>query len=174
MAPTDITLPLAEASLDQLRWFATNVCGLDIPKTTNANTIRSKISQVHEKTEITVPAAIGTVIVSDSAAPGPFAVATSEHALRAGSHQAGDKAKIFVEVQEGPGGNRPVFVSVNGVGILIPRAKEVEVAVPYVEALEHAVGTVYDFDNDGNQTSREVLHYPFRILRDPRLQPQAA
>ena len=51
-----------------------------------------------------------------------------------------------IEPQEKPGGNEPVFTSVNGVNILIPRAQTCWVDYKYYHALQNAVAHIAEVD----------------------------
>lgn len=163
--PQDVTVKIADANAEQLRWFATAVLGIDLGPNPNIRieTLRSKISAAgYQRDEITVPADLGNP--APTTAP---AGETPAHAVDPGSYQRGPKVKILIDRQEGPGGDRPVFVAVNGKSMLIERAVPSDVGLPYVEALAHATQTLYDMDEGGNITSREVPLYPMRILAMP-------
>jgi hypothetical protein len=69
--------------------------------------------------------------------------------------------QLRIEPQEKPGGNEPVFTSVNGVNILIPRATTCWVDYKYYHALQNAVAHIPEIDQDSNITSwRKVPEYP--------------
>lgn len=99
---------------------------------------------------------------------GPSAPAPEVH------HRLGGATKharmiINIQPQDKPGGDRDVFVAVNGVGYLIKRGKNVSVPAPVVEVLQHAIETIYDqvHDNQGrviDLRKREALSYPFSVL----------
>lgn len=59
--------------------------------------------------------------------------------------------------QEGPGGKQAKFVAVNGVGILIPRAKSCAIKLRYVKALEIAVETTYELSEDPETRKIELV-----------------
>jgi hypothetical protein len=78
--------------------------------------------------------------------------------------------QLRIEPQERPGGNEPVFVSVNGVHMLIPRAQTCWVEHKYYEALIHAVSKVAIVDENLNVVGwREVPEYPVSVfmIEDP-------
>jgi hypothetical protein len=75
-----------------------------------------------------------------------------------------DKIKVFQ--QEGTGGSEPVYLSVNGYSILIPREVECDVARPFVNDLRDAVTTVTEQDKDGNPTTREVPRYNWVMIKE--------
>jgi len=69
--------------------------------------------------------------------------------------------QLRIEPQEKPGGNEPVFTSVNGVNILIPRATTCWVDYKYYHALQNAVAHIAEVDQDSNITGyRKVPEYP--------------
>lgn len=56
--------------------------------------------------------------------------------------------RLTLQNQEGPGGKSTVFVAVNGIGILIPRNRPVEVKLRYLNALLIAIQTTYELIED--------------------------
>lgn len=54
-----------------------------------------------------------------------------------------ERKVVHIFNQEGPGGDKPVFVAVNGRGFSIPRMKDVKLPVAVVSALENAVEDRY-------------------------------
>lgn len=63
-----------------------------------------------------------------------------------------EKVSIIIRNQGGPGGQDPVFVSVNGMGYQIPREKPVSIPKPILQALENAVEIQYfREEKDGRQ-----------------------
>lgn len=79
-----------------------------------------------------------------------------------GSHE---KMIIVINEQDGPGGSDPVFLAVNGRGILVPRGKESPVRKPYVEVLKNATRRIPIMGEDSSITGwREVPQYPYQIL----------
>lgn len=61
----------------------------------------------------------------------------------------GKKVRLTLNAKDAKDAKQPQFVAVNGVGILIPKGKEVEVPYPYYEALKNAVRREYETDDDG-------------------------
>ena len=73
--------------------------------------------------------------------------------------------QLRIEPQEKPGGNEPVYVSVNGVNILIPRAQTCWVDYKYYEALQNAVAHIAEVDEDSKITGwRKVPEYPVSVF----------
>ena len=81
-------------------------------------------------------------------------------------HTPGKRSvNLRIEPQEKPGGNEPVFVSVNGVHMLIPRQQTCWVEYKYYEALNHAVAYIAEVDEDLNITGfRKVPEYPVSVF----------
>ena len=76
------------------------------------------------------------------------------------------KTKIRIHNQEGPDGDKPVFVAVNGMAYSLPREMVLIVPVPIVEALHNAVETRYYRDDSGGRDfgpilERKVPRIPF-------------
>lgn len=91
-------------------------------------------------------------------APAPVASAPADIPA-----QGEEKVTINIAAQEGPGGSEPVFVSVNGSAMLIPRGKDVPVPKRYYEVLRTATRMVYDPNPEGGlMPPREVPQYPFQ------------
>lgn len=78
---------------------------------------------------------------------------------------------LRIEPQEKPGGNEPVFVSVNGIRMVIPRARSCWVEYKYYEVLKNAVAHIAETDQDSNITGyRKVPEYPTSVYHiEPRL-----
>lgn len=75
-----------------------------------------------------------------------------------------DRIKIFQA--EGPGGSEPVYLSVNGYSIQVPREIECDVARPFVDNLRNAQMTVTEQDKDGNEKSRTVPRYNWQLIKE--------
>lgn len=151
-------ISIAEATPQQLRSFATTVLGLELEGRENGPTLRSKIEQAGWTGD--------NIPVMGEAPSGP----------PAGSRDAREASKIVKENgrayftiiiprEDKPGGQEPVYVSINGRGMFIPRGERQEVPAEYVEALDHAEQHVYDeFDGNGLgglKAPRKVKSYPF-------------
>lgn len=73
--------------------------------------------------------------------------------------------QIRIEPQERPGGNEPVFVSVNGIHMVIPRAQTCWIDYRYYEALKNAEADVPIVDQDSNIIGyRKVPEYPVSVF----------
>ena len=76
------------------------------------------------------------------------------------------KKRIMIHNQEGPDGDKPVFVSVNGMGYSIPREVPTLVPVPIIEALRNAAEIKYYREQTGDHQfgpviERSVQRFPF-------------
>lgn len=72
---------------------------------------------------------------------------------------------LIIATQEVAGGSEPVWVSHNGVGMFIPRAREVIIDAKYFECLDHAVQHIAETDEDSKITGYRKVHlYPFSLL----------
>lgn len=161
---TMINVPIGEATVGQLRYYAEVVLGLDLGPNPNIKpeTIIAKIGQAgHDGPTIQVPAPADATEAEEPLDANP------EHALSPGSYQRSHaKRWVQIDAQEGPGGKEPVQVAVNGTLILVPRGRPVELAEPYVEVLENAEKTVHDYDPEAHTlTPRSVPAYPMRLMR---------
>lgn len=177
-----VSLPVEQASDEQLRWFIEHALGIPLTrKVMKRDELLARLHQAGHSGPVQVMAGHGTAptptptpaspaspVASGSlASPVASGSAPAEGAaLAPGSYQSGRKARIVIDRQDGPGGDRPVFVAVNGSSILIPRGEPVLVGMPYVEALTNATMTLFDQNPEtGEITARDVPVHPFRILQ---------
>lgn len=147
---------IENASKPQLRRFATHL-GIAV---TNFDTEEKLIQKIRE-------AGYGEPhIIATEDGPGP---ARSERPGKAAAVVVTEPmVELTIHTQEGPGGKRPVFVGVNGKGILIPRNKPVKVKLRYFEALKNAIETKYEFDEDAKANMpREMPSYPYQTHSQP-------
>lgn len=171
---------IKKASRKELIWFSKNVMGLEVVDATSAENLRANIMKAgwtKSFIEREDPNAIegAQVVIEEKAkptdvepepevdaAPKESATAVKRRAEVTGKDDK--KLKIFVPKQAGSDGDRPIPVGVNGTIILIPREEECEIALRYVQVLQNAVTTEYDFDEVGNSTPRDVKLYPFQVI----------
>lgn len=172
-------IPIDEALIDDLRSFAEVVLGLEVPKRATEQTIRGKIAEAGWTRD---------VIVLDDASAG-IPTGSQNNSLVNIRPREDDKGnaimgegpdgepeqereiKILVHTSDKPGGDEPVFASVNGRGIYIPRGERVWVPEKFVRVLDDAVELHYpEYDpnkNDGRgglDAPREVKSYPFSFV----------
>lgn len=165
-------IPLVEATEDQLRTFATTILGLDIHHAAKTESITAKIKQAWTKDTIPVPNPVET---SEAPAgtppqnpnPAPVMTEAPKPAPRTNSSKGDPLVRMYMERSDKEGGDRPVPVSVNGSTMLIPRGEECDVPYRYYLVLINAVRTVFEPDDDGELQPRDVLAYPFRVVKMP-------
>lgn len=101
----------------------------------------------------------------------PFVLEVTEkkaEAKKAGGAISEPMVKIYIHKGTGRGGERPVFVAVNGKGILIPRGSIESVKLRYFNALDVAVETQYFTDPVTNELdARDIHSYPFQVHEFP-------
>lgn len=153
MTESNKTVPLAEATVTQLRSYAELVLALDIPPTANRNTIIGKIKLVQPDVE--------AISLHDGpTAPAPAKAASIDPTA----------TTVIINIQvveEAAGGSEPVPVGVNGKVMLVPRGQWCEIPRDYLSVLMHAVETRYRQINhpDGTMTleSYAVHRFPHQI-----------
>ena len=158
-------IAMKDASDEQLRDYAKNVLQLDIHHAAKRATIIGSIYAAQEGDQIQVPADDAPQALQQPAQPVPEPVApqgssfanetrpvSAEVAPTSKSNRLDtDSSKdrmicVIVQKQQGKGGDRPAFVSVNGMGILIPRGKPCVIPERYIGAMNDAVQTVVEQD----------------------------
>ncbi len=184
-----VTKPLADATLDELKTFATVVLGLELPtKGRNTpNKLMALIKQAYDGTILTIPAVVPsktTATVLEETTTGAVDVKTSvatgkrpapefgkegyqdmESNPDDPNHPSNKMVEIFIDTREEPGGDSPVWISCNGQGIWIPRGQNAMIRYKFVHILENAVQTVYEqTEENGPMVPREVPAYPWRLV----------
>ncbi len=182
-------IALEDATLEQAKHFATTNLGITVKHNTGLVKIVSKIKEAQEGiTHIEVPdelaeqAAAGSINGNDddtppaalgAAAPASNETTSNEVAAaqkpqeqpkpKPAESNMEEKVKILIPATETD--SEAVFVSVNGVGMHIPRGKECEVKRKYVECLKNAVQTKYKQDpKTGEMREYEAPLYPFSLV----------
>lgn len=148
---------MSEATASQLADFATLNMGLPgLNFRTGTDKLRAAIIAAGHQDEY--------IAVSDD----PEEVAPAQAGkLGVGQEQFPDaeKIKINIPATEGPGGDDPVWVAVNGRGMWIPRNQDCEIAKPYAEVLNHATKRIYLTDENSMIVgSRDVPQYPYQVV----------
>lgn len=169
-------VPLAHATEDQLREFATNVLGLPIEDKDTASKLRSAIKKAWEQPDILVavaeppPAvepsediAADVYVGDDDKQPGDKDVSTDY------TDSSGDEVFVIqIDKTDTPGGDQPVWVCVNGRGLFIPRGKQAPIRARFWAVLQNAIKTIYHHNDRTNQTtSEDVPAYPIRLISGP-------
>ena len=158
--------PVAEAGEDELRAYLVLRHGVEpssLPKRGATTALRSALKKLEPDCE-------QILVIPVAATPAPAAVSVGEIPMGRRISRTDESGKtreyvrILVHTSDKPGGEEPVFVGVNGIGMYIPRGEEVEVPVEYAEGLDHARQLVYPQSDDpvgGLGEPREVHVYPF-------------
>ncbi len=116
-------------------------------------------------------AAAATTVAGAAAAASVEAPSTGGKPMVGTSGETDPTVIITIAEIEGPGGKRPVFTSVNGVAMLVPRGRPVPIPYRYYMDLLCAVKTVHHQDEETNEMiSSEVPSYPMSVNKMP---PQA-
>lgn len=161
MTDTNETVPLSKANKPELQAFARNTLGMTFDDDMTVPTMVAKVRQATNQTSIpAIPAGTEAIAAPDLAdtPAAPITVITDDSSQ--------ERVKIIIHTTEEPGGDEPVFVSVNGRAQHIPRGEEVSIRRPYLEVLQHAQVWRYEPVKDaaGNlagMKKREVPMYSF-------------
>lgn len=168
------TIPLSEATRDQLLHFAEVHLGINLgPNKQNVKpeTLMSKIRQAgHEEVVVAVANADADQVAEEMAQVDQRAMQRTEskRAIGGASSKGDPVIKILIPEEDKRGGDRPVPVTVNGTTILLPRARPIDVAYRYYLALENAKQTLFDQNPEtGEITNRTVYSTNFQVIQHP-------
>ena len=162
-----------DATVAQLRTFAEEVLGLDVRAQDTRKSLQAKIGVVHVGDEIELPdhttATFEAVPTDAGTAPEQMRAATAK-SVSAKSGRGDPLVRLVVHENESEEGKRPVFVAVNGTGMLIPRGREVEIPYRYYLVLRDTI--VSSFRQDMESAEKEMREsrqpvYPFNVTRLP-------
>ncbi len=161
-----------DATPKELKMFCAQVLGIMTTPNIGETALRSKIRQAYSGTELTImvpeddgPADAPAPAVAKPDSGDPPAVGK---ALRGSSAESDPKVKVTIAEVEGAGGTRDVYVGVNGVGMMVPRGRPVDIPYRYFHALENAVKTNHEQDPETNEiVSSEVPSYPMSVNKMP-------
>jgi hypothetical protein len=156
-----IRIPTTMLSAAALAEHVTTNMGLDVRPNMGVAAILAKMSQAGFPTD---------VIEIDDGREEQAVVKRKEP--KRGRHIPNKRmVQLRIEPQERPGGSEPVFVSVNGVAIYIPRAKVCWVDFKYYEVLRNAVAHHAITDEESKIIGwRKVPEYPVSVFHiEPRL-----
>ena len=160
------TVPWDDATLEDLKKFVAQVLGISVNYNIGESTLRAKIRQAYGGDTITIMVLDGEeeVVAEDAPAPASTKPPLQGKALRGSSAENDPKVTITIAEVEGAGGKRAVFVSVNGVAMLIPRGRPVDIPYRFYHALTHAIKTVHSQDEQTQEIiSAEVPSYPMSV-----------
>ena len=166
------TVPWGEATLAELKMFASGVLGMSLGPNIGEETLRAKIRQAFHGDSLTIMVLDGEdePVVADAPAA-PSEAPAQGKALRGSSSVNDPKVKITITEAEGAGGKRPVPVQVNGVQMLLPRGRPIDIPYRYYDDLCKAIKTVYEQDETTQEViATDVPSYPFSVNKMP---PQA-
>lgn len=162
-------IALEEATIPQLKKFGTEVLGLSFKVNESKPSILSKIATVrHDLEEIDIADDEEGDAAQTKSAPAVAATPVKKARFHSTSGKFDPVVTLNIQIEKAKGGERPVPVGVNGTVMLIPRGKDVEVPYRYFEALEKAVLTESDQDEETHEiTSRDVYAYSYQVKRMP-------
>jgi len=154
-----IKKPIADCDVTELRDFATIVMGLELAPTSNTPTTLSRIRAAgYQLDYIEIQGDAGPAVQNQPSAAAP--------ATERGEKMVDGRRFMRISIPENDkaGGDEPVFVSVNGKAMFIPRNKTEWVPEEYVEALKNAQEFVYETADDGLglKPPRVIQSYPFQ------------
>lgn len=153
------TIPIGDATEDQLRLFAINTLGIDIKAVAKFETVLARVKSAWDKPEISV--------AGDAPDPEHGASKATPQAVTDEQQAPADgMVRLSIGVTEEAGGADPVQLGCNGKIMLVPRGKSVEIPERFFESLAHAVTHKFEALEDGgmNPIPREVPLYPFQVL----------
>lgn len=143
------TVPIDEATGKQLRAFAETSLGMTFGQFEKVEAIRAKVKAAWEKHDIPV--------LHDQADRPSDPRPAPTHPASTG------KVRVIIQRTEGPGGDDPVELGVNGRINRYQRGIEVDMDQPYFDVLCKAVQKVYDPAPEGGvKPAREVPLYAFQ------------
>jgi hypothetical protein len=146
-------VPIANATKVHLRAFAKEL-GCNVTNFDTDEKLRQKISEAGwSESYVVMPE-----IKPTGEAPKGKTAGAAPHAITE------PMVELTIHEQPGPGGKRAVFVAVNGTGMLIPRNKRVSVKLRYLRALEDAIQTLYEYDDDAKtHVGRDTPSYSHQV-----------
>lgn len=151
------TVKLNDASTDDLAKYAREVMGLTIHSATGRDKLIAKMREVEPSlTSIALPDEAPRMAAAPAEAAGPVRYKTSQ----TGSFKGELIHRINIAADEKD--PHPVKAAVNGVAMLLPRGKDIEVPAPFVRVLKAAVRTNYHQTEDGELIPSEQQAYPFQ------------
>lgn len=170
---------IADASVDQVRRFARVDLGLEIHENANKQGIVGKMREAGYSLDfvfIDAQAEPPTPSGANLRPGGPrqirprIRVENGEEVrvLDPETKEPQSEVCLQVHTQDKPGGEEPVFISVNGRGMWVPRGETVWIPTSYAHVLENAKEEVYEpYNGEGNgglRPPREVQSYPFSYI----------
>lgn len=148
-------IPIEQATLEDLKAFATVVLGLELDGRATADSIRAKLKTAGYQLE-TIPAEVTEMTTKKQVYGKDFRTGiptftkqnpdTGETIIDPDCPKKSPMlfARINIPITSKPGGDEPVAVGVNGRAMAIPRGKDVDVPMKYVEVLMNAKEMAYE------------------------------
>jgi len=149
---------ITDASDAELRSFANDTLGLNLPPNTKTDTLRGKIRLAWDKDFVLTDDDPVDAPTQEGDAPVPI---TESQALPKEGYR-----RIILQETDDSDGMEPVPVGVNGKIMLVPRGKEVDIPEAYYHVLCNAITHKFDALPDGgiNPDPRKVPLYPFQLV----------
>lgn len=160
------TKNINDATREELLAYARNHLGLhDLPGNILTNALKGKIRAVSGGESIVVDDAAPAASIPLAAAPRPVVPSDARAAL---DSKNDPRVTLLIAKGEGVDGDRPVYVGVNGRGMLVPRGEQVTIAYRYYLVLQNAVQTLKRQDPVTlEETDIDVPLYPVSVIRFP-------
>lgn len=147
------TIPLAEATADDLRYFAGTIHGLDVRSNASRPTVLAKLDEAGIDYS-------GGIIV-DAVEKAPLdPTQFGKQAIMPAEAKSASRWRVMIQHQDG--GEDPVMLGFQGHFISVKRGVEVAIPATHLESLENAKVLVYPKDANGV------------IIGEPKEQPRFA
>lgn len=137
----------------------------------NIETAPAKELRAYAKEELDLTFPIGTtktaMLDAVKSALGQEVKETTDSAPSAISKKSRDGKRVTINIHKSsnPSDPDPVYVGLNGRGIMIPRGVDVDVLEGYISILKNAVRTTYHTDSKtGNIVTSNSHAYPFSVI----------
>lgn len=180
MAKKTVKIPQADASTEQLRWYAGTLLGIPLQLSDTREILVAKILVIDDSGSVCIemddesPHALGArkiEIGGKKPSVSPYAPPPLTDVRSRSSGQAYNTDPHVIMViakEEKEGGDEPVAVSHNGSAMWIPRGQLVEIPYRFYDTLMKAVKTIYtQIDAAGTLQGREVPAYPVDVKWKP-------
>lgn len=171
-APTIKQKPIDEATVPELREFAM-IKGLEAPDSLNRKQLISLIRTVHTGENIDVVVKDGEEPLQAGAMKAPAAgkakkFDVSESCTKPGDFKNLPRVTVIIAKSDQAGGDRHVFLAVNGVEFHVARGEPVDIPYPVYQALKSAVEWRYFQDQETREMKMvEVPRWPYQVVSVP-------
>lgn len=163
-------IDIGEATLEQLRAFATAYLGLEVKPQTNRDGLRGLIRQAGYEAAFIFTMPEQTQPGAHTRPEGPMNVrprlrADGKPSIDSATGKPENEVRVIIHVQDKAGGDEPVSLNPNGRTMYVPRGEAHWIPDAHHEVLKNAKELVYEeYTGDGLgglKTPREVQSYPF-------------